>query len=235
MWANCLPTGSEFDGMDFKDFTNNSYDLLSSPSPVPDISASDAEDLFDTAPIDWEMFAANNAALDPAALYTTSPLSSHSPVLPELSSPSSSTSSDSPRDSTYSESKHHPATRKASKTQRATKASSPKPPCSRKTHNLIEKKYRTNLNTKINALRASLPSLCMPSSNSSEEDEERPVKWNKGIILEKAISYIAELEACNKRQEVEMKELRRIAYETRSSYQAFSELRRKMGGTRAIC
>ena len=81
-----------------------------------------------------------------------------------------------------------------------------KPPVKKKAHNMIEKRYRTNLNAKIAALRDSVPSLRVmskaPSGNGgSDEQEDEDLdgltpanKLNKASILTKATEYIQHLE-----------------------------------------
>ncbi|CAG8977767.1 hypothetical protein HYALB_00011152 [Hymenoscyphus albidus] len=73
-------------------------------------------------------------------------------------------------------------------------------------HNMIEKRYRTNLNDKIAALRDSVPSLrVMSKKNSRNGEEEEDLqgltpahKLNKATVLAKATEYIAHLEKRNK-------------------------------------
>ncbi|RPA84617.1 hypothetical protein BJ508DRAFT_303722 [Ascobolus immersus RN42] len=74
-------------------------------------------------------------------------------------------------------------------------------------HNMIEKRYRTNLNDKIAALRDSVPSLRVMAGTSKlgdDEDEDleglTPAhKLNKATVLAKATEYIRHLEKRNKR------------------------------------
>ncbi|KAF2452098.1 hypothetical protein P171DRAFT_426486 [Karstenula rhodostoma CBS 690.94] len=75
-------------------------------------------------------------------------------------------------------------------------------------HNMIEKRYRTNLNDKIAALRDSVPSLRVMSrgAGANEEDDDpedleglTPAhKLNKATVLSKATEYIRHLEKRNK-------------------------------------
>jgi hypothetical protein len=73
-------------------------------------------------------------------------------------------------------------------------------------HNMIEKRYRTNLNDKIAALRDSVPALrVMIKKNSRGEEIQEDLqgltpahKLNKATVLSKATEYIAHLEKCNK-------------------------------------
>jgi len=75
-------------------------------------------------------------------------------------------------------------------------------------HNAIEKRYRTNLNVKIDCLRLGIPSLCAPTSSDSKSDDKaedsdsdhisgksRDPKYGKAAILTRALEYIKHLEA----------------------------------------
>ncbi|ELR04663.1 hypothetical protein VC83_07088 [Pseudogymnoascus destructans] len=88
-----------------------------------------------------------------------------------------------------------------------------KPPMKKTAHNMIEKRYRTNLNDKIAALRQSVPSLRATEKNLGAggkgarnlvnvmEDLDGlipPNKLNKATILSKATEYIGHLERRNK-------------------------------------
>ncbi|KAL3417142.1 helix-loop-helix DNA-binding domain-containing protein [Phlyctema vagabunda] len=81
-----------------------------------------------------------------------------------------------------------------------------KQPIKKTAHNMIEKRYRTNLNDKIAALRDSVPSLrVMVKKNSRGEEIEEDLqgltpahKLNKATVLSKATEYIAHLEKRNK-------------------------------------
>ncbi|KAF2740207.1 hypothetical protein EJ04DRAFT_237420 [Polyplosphaeria fusca] len=81
------------------------------------------------------------------------------------------------------------------------------PPVKKTAHNMIEKRYRTNLNDKIAALRDSVPSLrVMSRTNGTEEDDPEDLegltpahKLNKATVLSKATEYIRHLEKRNKR------------------------------------
>jgi len=80
------------------------------------------------------------------------------------------------------------------------------PPVKKTAHNMIEKRYRTNLNDKIAALRDSVPSLrVMSKRNSRGEEVEEDLhgltpahKLNKATVLSKATEYIAHLEKRNR-------------------------------------
>ncbi|CZT45882.1 uncharacterized protein RSE6_06239 [Rhynchosporium secalis] len=72
-------------------------------------------------------------------------------------------------------------------------------------HNAIEKRYRTNLNAKIESLREGVPSLCGPSSNGGEEESDGEgdgrcgQKYGKAAILMRALEYIQHLEKTTQR------------------------------------
>ena len=86
-----------------------------------------------------------------------------------------------------------------------------KMPIKKRAHNVIEKRYRANLNDKIAELRDSVPSLRASSkSNNStllDDDDGDGVtpasKLNKASILSKATEYIRHLEIRNRRLEDE--------------------------------
>ncbi|EFX05851.1 hlh transcription factor [Grosmannia clavigera kw1407] len=82
-------------------------------------------------------------------------------------------------------------------------------PIKKTAHNMIEKRYRTNLNEKIAALRDSVPSLRIMTKSARGEDttEDREElhgltpahKLNKATVLSKATEYIRHLEKRNNR------------------------------------
>jgi len=67
----------------------------------------------------------------------------------------------------------------------------------RASHNMVEKRYRMNLNEKIDALRDCVPKL---KSNPNDTKDENAEKINKGMILTEATEYIRELEKRVKKQ-----------------------------------
>ena len=87
-------------------------------------------------------------------------------------------------------------------------------PVKKTAHNMIEKRYRNNLNDKIAALRDSVPSLRVMSrvnGNGEEEDDPEDLegltpahKLNKATVLSKATEYIRHLEKRNKRLQDEV-------------------------------
>ncbi|KKA31064.1 hypothetical protein TD95_002562 [Thielaviopsis punctulata] len=100
-------------------------------------------------------------------------------------------------------------------------------PPKKTTHNMIEKRYRNNLNDKIAALRDAIPAMRVmvqrlesqavsggePGSVEDEDEEDldglAPAnKVNKATILSKATEYIAHLEAKNRALAAENSELK---------------------------
>jgi len=96
------------------------------------------------------------------------------------------------------------------------------PAVKKRPHNVIEKRYRANLNEKIAELRDSVPSLRISkkarskdSSAGVESDEEETLdglapsnKLNKASVLTKAVEYIRHLEFRTKRLEDENRSLK---------------------------
>ncbi|KAJ5766644.1 uncharacterized protein N7511_004260 [Penicillium nucicola] len=83
-----------------------------------------------------------------------------------------------------------------------------KMPAKKRAHNVIEKRYRANLNDKIAELRDSVPSLRTTKTGGSADDDDEAEansasKLNKASILSKATEYIKHLEIRNKRLEDE--------------------------------
>ncbi|KAL5336581.1 hypothetical protein BJX70DRAFT_276946 [Aspergillus crustosus] len=83
-----------------------------------------------------------------------------------------------------------------------------KVPSKKRAHNVIEKRYRANLNEKIAELRDSVPSLRTSKGSGTLDDDDdegaTPAsKLNKASILSKATDYIRHLETRNKRLEDE--------------------------------
>lgn len=123
--------------------------------------------------------------------------------------------------------------RKSSSSPSDEDATSPPPPARRNSatkkdevlgpkktaHNMIEKRYRTNLNDKIAQLRDSVPALRIVAQRLDQQEGEdgefhdgedlAPVpKLNKATILSKATEYIAQLEKRNRGLESENNMLR---------------------------
>jgi hypothetical protein len=91
------------------------------------------------------------------------------------------------------------------------KSEDSKPASKKRPHNVIEKRYRANLNEKIAELRDSVPSLrvskkVVQDADRGEDDDEDDLdgltptnKLNKASILTKAVEYIRHLELRNKK------------------------------------
>lgn len=88
------------------------------------------------------------------------------------------------------------------------------PPIKKTSHNVIEKRYRNNLNDKIVELRNAVPALrAMGRANKGEESEDleglTPAhKLNKATVMGKATEYIRHLEKRNKNMAEEMAQLK---------------------------
>jgi hypothetical protein len=95
-------------------------------------------------------------------------------------------------------------------------------------HNAIEKRYRTNLNEKINCLRDGVPALCRHSSSESKSGDEAEdsdgeevdsktgqQKYGKAAVLTRALEYIQHLESTTQRlgSEVDVLKTRVGAFE----------------------
>jgi len=179
------------------------------PSPISDASPLNAEDLFDQKSFiePWLIPTAfENSTATPAA-----PCNSPTLSAPSLASSPSSSESNSlwgvDRDVELKKSKSTVSLRTGKKNQLSEtsrgKSASPIGKGQKNSHNLIEKRYRNKLNSKINALRDSIPSLCSTVKEEEEGEDamdsdsggmRKAQKCNKGIIIDKAIQYIAELE-----------------------------------------
>ena len=130
----------------------------------------------------------------------------HSPASLHNGRTSSASSHSSPEPATASKKRKSPS--EADDDDDASPAGKRGQPPKKTAHNMIEKRYRTNLNDKIAALRDSVPSLrVMSRPNGTEEDDDpedleglTPAhKLNKATVLSKATEYIRHLEKRNKR------------------------------------
>lgn len=157
----------------------------------------------------------NAPSMHPPPVQTPSLHHSPSSVNNGPTSSSSATSSPEPmpanakkRKSSSAENEEQPPAVKKDKQQ----------PVKKTAHNMIEKRYRTNLNDKIAALRDSVPSLRVmsrPNGGNEEDDDPEDLegltpahKLNKATVLSKATEYIRHLEKMNKRQKEEIQTLK---------------------------
>lgn len=85
------------------------------------------------------------------------------------------------------------------------------PRVARRSHTVIEKRYRTNLNQKIAALRDSVPSLRGDHNDTAQKGVIASAsKLNKATVLSKAMEYIQQLERRNGSLEKENANLRSL-------------------------
>lgn len=84
-------------------------------------------------------------------------------------------------------------------------------PSGTRKHNIVEKRYRTNINQRITALRDSIPSLRPVRGSKTQlvETEGSPTqKSNKATVLSTAVGYIQDLEKDKRRLENEIAQLK---------------------------
>jgi hypothetical protein len=165
----------------------------------------------------------NFAAIQPHSLTASTihdlPTPSHSSSSPETRSNSDlRLSGDTLRDET-SPTNVRPLKRKISPNDIVPQREQMPPAAKKRPHNIIEKRYRANLNEKIAELRDSVPSLrskkSKPRDGSGAESEDEDLdgltpsnKLNKASILTKAVEYIRHLEFRTKRLEDENRSLK---------------------------
>lgn len=118
--------------------------------------------------------------------------------------------------------KRHPGSREQNGSSMASSSSAAssggkvmKPKKGRSSHNMIEKKYRTNINDKISALRDCVPALRCALKGTKDDDELDGLtpasKLNKATVLSKATEYIKHLKTKNEEMQAELDELRRLS------------------------
>jgi Domain of unknown function (DUF2014)/Helix-loop-helix DNA-binding domain len=185
------------------------------PIPTPPVTA-DQQPSFPVAP-EWT----SRVPMDPNGTMLVSPMPplstpslQHSPDSGPIRTSSSASAQSSPEPSVPPNNKK----RKSSASEDALDKAGQKQPVKKTAHNMIEKRYRTNLNDKIAALRDSVPSLrVMARSGPGGEEEDEPEdlegltpahKLNKATVLSKATEYIRHLEKRNKRLQDELTSLK---------------------------
>lgn len=168
----------------------------------------------------------------PMSAHLQSPIMQAPASMPKMMPPTTVTTSSNSSMNINARERYPSRKRKSSGSGTISSRSSPSPPPAtrrqgsppKKTaHNMIEKRYRTNLNDKIAALRDSVPALRvmvhrLERQGSEEGDDEicdedlgglAPAhKLNKATILSKATEYIAHLEKKNKSLARENNQLR---------------------------
>ncbi|GAB7365751.1 hypothetical protein MBLNU230_g7086t1 [Neophaeotheca triangularis] len=179
------------------------------PWPVPSNTDLDVQDYSIPALTEEQMSALSNVALST----TTVPSSYQSPDS-QTNKRTSSSSNTSPAAAAP------PAPKKRGGRKRKAEVEQPspenggsqdgdEPPVKKTSHNVIEKRYRNNLNDKIVELRNSVPSLrAMGRSNGGGDEDLEGLtpahKLNKATVMGKATEYIKHLEKRNKSMQEEM-------------------------------
>jgi len=175
------------------------------PSPISDYSSTAEDNLMglNQRITSWDLPTDfSNDTFITTSLYN-SPSEDSSPLamIPDSTASPESSSSNSPQNVDQDMKTKKPTKRERKPQSENGRAKSPALK-RQNAHNLIEKRYRNNLNSKINSLRDCLPSLRTVKKEKDEEEdgmesdsESKTVrKCNKGVILGHAISYIAQLE-----------------------------------------
>ena len=86
-----------------------------------------------------------------------------------------------------------------------------RPTTSIRSHNIVERRYRSNINAKIADLRDSVPALKAKPDSSVQQPQNTDTlaqKLNKATILSTAVAYIHDLERDKTRLELELRDLR---------------------------
>lgn len=113
---------------------------------------------------------------------------------------------------------------KQTKRGSASKVTKPKNPKDKSSHNMIEKKYRTNINSKILILRDAVPALRIAAgaedvSLADLEGITPASKLNKASVLTKATEYIKHLEQKNAMLKDQNEYLQKVLQEANLSSQ----------------
>ncbi|KAH8598370.1 hypothetical protein B0O99DRAFT_41806 [Bisporella sp. PMI_857] len=237
LWLNYLwfnqynPFAYNFEDLQSIDGLESGFNLSELPSPISDSSSHSVKDPLEQQPLtdSWVIPTTfENSTSTPSALCIC-PFRDNFPVIaiPSVASSPGSPEPNLPQDVDAGTKRRTMRARKHWSENTRVKS-----PCSKgqNAHNLIEKRYRTNLNSKITALRDSIPSLrsAMKEDDGGEDAMDSDIggngkipKCNKGIVLDKAIKYIAELE---RRAESLSKENSRLQLKVRGSIPSYSFL-----------
>jgi hypothetical protein len=142
------------------------------PSPISDSSSLSVEGPFDQKSLinPWVILTAFENNTNPTAPCNSPGENFRGILIPSLASSPGSSESDSPWDVEHDVEIKRPSLPARKHRSGSSRAKSPclKP---RNAHNLIEKRYRNNLNSKINTLRDSIPSL-RSATKENEEGED---------------------------------------------------------------
>ncbi|EPE33130.1 HLH, helix-loop-helix DNA-binding protein [Glarea lozoyensis ATCC 20868] len=171
------------------------------PSPVSDYSSMNMDGLLESRDDVWDILNESRHLHDdpftPAATPSKKNCSTDATHSPSLDSCLGTNSSPTVKAEKTSKSLTEKSRKQDSKKARGKYARSKR----QNEHNLIEKRYRNNLNSKINTLRNNIPCLSSikekecgnDGMESDDSDGTRLQKCNKGIVFDKAVEYIAEL------------------------------------------
>ncbi|KAF2126933.1 hypothetical protein P153DRAFT_368955 [Dothidotthia symphoricarpi CBS 119687] len=166
--------------------------------------------LFSSSRFDQQAFAAPPPAISTPSLHHSPSSLGHGPASSSSAHSSPEPISSSKKRKASSDSDEPDDSTRSGKKERS------QPP-KKTAHNMIEKRYRNNLNDKIAALRDSVPSLRVMSRPNGTEEEDDPEdlegltpahKLNKATVLSKATEYIRHLEKRNKRLQDEVTALK---------------------------
>jgi hypothetical protein len=173
----------------FKLENSSSPPEFSLPSPISDSSFLSAEDPFDQKPVIdlWVRPTALENSASTATAPCNSPFEEDFPataMIPNFASSPASSSSNSSWEVGQPEVKTKTTTMRARKQKQQKRCEKDLPLCLKRqsSHNLIEKRYRNNLNSKINILRDSIPSL---RSNEEAEDGMDSDAGESGKMVQK--------------------------------------------------
>ncbi|KAF0493073.1 helix-loop-helix DNA-binding domain-containing transcription factor [Gigaspora margarita] len=102
-----------------------------------------------------------------------------------------------------------------------------------KAHNVIERRYRNNINERINELKSVVPALCHLKTNDDDVIEEvdgipAATKTNKATVLNKATEYIIHLKKKNLKLKNENTVLKKIIADVPCGIEFLKKIEREM-------